>query len=105
MLQYGLASRLSVSIVGADRPPSVVVDSGSGGLGVDVTRRGVSIYECDWQRMVQLSAREALALLTLLREHESLLVEMAAEDDTSVLEAARALAERSWRVPLTQAEG
>jgi hypothetical protein len=99
MQHHAIRSRLSLNLAGSERPPQVVVDSGSGGLGVDPARRGVSVYECDWQRLVQLSAAEALELLAFLQEHEGVLRRMAEEDALAVVEAGRALAERAWRVP------
>jgi hypothetical protein len=91
-------ARVQIAIAGCDCPSRVALDQGYR-LGVAPERWGIVLYESDWERMVRLSAREALGLLEYLRLHEVRLAQMAIEDEEAVQDTGRALAERAWRAP------
>ncbi|AGY56752.1 hypothetical protein [Gloeobacter kilaueensis] len=95
--------RWTVNIAGYDKPPQIAVGLEPTRLDVDPARRGLTVYEYDWQRMIKLSASEALELLNFLRESEGALAEMAREDAAALLEAQRQLAERAWQAEPAEA--
>jgi hypothetical protein len=86
--------RWIADIDGPQRHPQICL---SPRPGIDPSRRGLTVYEFDWQRMVKLSAAEALELLRFLKENEALLAKMAREDEEALIEAGRHQAERSWQ--------
>ncbi len=95
-MEKDVAQRWQVEIEGRYRPPQVYLDPHCRPQ-LDPTRRGVTVYEFDWQRMVKLSAAEALDLLAFLRDSEAVLQQMAREDAEVLLEVQRQTAERSWQ--------
>lgn len=90
--------RWTVDIVGCEQPPQVALTPQPGRLDIDPARRGITVYEYDWQRMVRLSPAEALELLHYLRHNEAVIERMAREDDQALVDAQRQELERLWQV-------